>query len=135
MRTSIAVALAVTLAMTAVPALANTVYKCDIEQIAANGNGLPPLVFVERIGATRKATVMDGYVKHYLGTPADAVVQTDNATRITFSWTLDAADGNGDLTRMSFHLTYMKATGVASMFSEWLGYTNQYLASGKCKVR
>ena len=128
-------ALALIVAASPLPALANTVYKCDIVQHAAHGNSLPPLVYIERIGTSRDAEVMDGFVKHYLGSPAKAVVQTDNANRITFSWKLDATDVNGDLTRMSFHLTYLKATRGATMIVDWLGYTNQYSSTGTCTVK
>ena len=128
-------ALALIVAAVPVATLANTSYKCKIVQHAANGNSLPPTVYVERIGNSREAQVMDGFIKNYLGSPAKAVVQTDNAKRITFSWTLDATDGSGDLTRMSFHLTYMKATHSATVFVEWLGYLNQYTSTGTCTVK
>jgi hypothetical protein len=124
------------IAMAAPPALAEQlVYSCNFD-VAASEAWVPAQVIVLAQQGAQEALVNDPIINHFLKTPQMARVVADNAKRITFVWSLPAANKATRrlATKFEYRLTYLKTTKQASMIAKPLGYSNIFTAYGSCRV-
>jgi hypothetical protein len=128
-----AAALAAALCFGAVAAHAVT-YECKITNAQARG-WIPEMVFIEHDVAKKQAMVVDPIIQYFVGQPVVAKIDTDNAKRTTFVWTLkNTKDSGGQYANMIYRLTYLKGTGKLNMTGDAPGYVGPYTGQGSCKV-
>ncbi|SEW21353.1 hypothetical protein SAMN05444851_2180 [Aliiroseovarius sediminilitoris] len=123
----------------AAPGFAKT-YDCKVDEAGSGDNkGIPPHIIVTDDNG--KISVIDGLIQNTIGKPIAAQVETENAKRITYTWTLEQIKGDvsqrsaSQIARLVFRLTYQKATGTAIASMKPVGYRNTFRAKGKCTVK
>ena len=80
-----------------------------------------------------KALVFDGLIQHYLGEPIEAKIDTDNASRTTYSWALKTKSGSNQTATMTYRLTISKADLSASAVAIPGRYAQTFTARGRCR--
>lgn len=109
-----------------------TVWECSFAD--ASGEGwVAPLVIVAHEAGDSEASVVDGIIKEFVGTPIAAQVVTENTSRITFSWKFRTRDRRGVTATMLYRLTIQKADRSAHMTVQALGFVGPYFSNGRCK--
>ena len=109
-----------------------TVWECSFAKGSGQG-WIAPSVIVAHDAADGTATVVDGVIDYFVGTPLPAKVSADNSARTTFTWKFMSRDGVGQNATMQYRLTIQKADRSARMTAQALGYVGPYFASGRCR--
>jgi|GEM_PF-2507496 len=105
------------------PALADTVYECQIEQLAKNRGWLPSVVALVLKDGASEATVNDPILNEFVGKPVQAKVDTDNTKRTTLSWNFTTS-GDYRYVKPFNRLTITKSDLSASMSGSLGRYSN-----------
>lgn len=126
-----AAVLAATAAFSSLPALADPAWECRIDQHAENGNWIMDQIVVARKDG--KAFVLDGLIQHHLGVPVEAKIDTDNASRTTYSWSLKTKSSSNQNVTMRYRLTIMKGDLSASAVAAPGRYAQTFTARGRCR--
>ncbi|MGB4826318.1 MAG: hypothetical protein WBP18_03415 [Paracoccaceae bacterium] len=116
----------------ALPAAADTIYECRIDQLSKNNGWLPDVVSVVMEDGAAEAMVNDPMIDFFIGKPLRAKIDTDNAKRITISWNYQTSKPYRVVKQFN-RLTIMKADLSASMTGTLGRYVDHYDARGKCQ--
>ena len=84
---------------------------------------------------TAQVFVSDGMILDVVGEPLQGKLNSDNATRTVFSWTVkNVVNASGASATLKFKGTYFKADGAFLLSMQPLGYDNSFQYRGVCKV-
>ena len=110
-------------------------YICKIKQ-DSKGNWIPENLAINYNLQTGEVVVNDEYIMHYHGKPLAGKVATDNAKRITFTWTLPSIRNSVGQTalRFEYRASYLKRSGKMVVTSRPSGYENNFRGAGTCKI-
>jgi hypothetical protein len=107
--------------------------ECSFPQESARGGGwVPEILVVEDDTSKPAASVFDPVIRHFVGTPIDAVRGEETRARITYSWKF-TAQNKGQAPVMRYRLTYFKDGRPATVEAQPGGYDNKWSGEGTCK--
>lgn len=117
----------------ATAATAETAFECSFQQVSVNGPWIPEFVAIALEDDGTEAAVLDPLIKHFIGDPLPAKIETDNTKRTTFVWELKAQSGTNQYVRMKYRMTIQKAGLKASISATPQGFEGNFQAQGSCK--
>jgi hypothetical protein len=110
-------------------------YDCTFSVKSANGNWIGDRVYVRRESGKDEVEVIDGVIAYFNeNRPLAGKIDTDNAKRTTFTWTIRTKSSTNQYANMVYRMTMMKASRTASITAQALNYAGPYSSEGKCKV-
>ena len=111
-------------------------YVCKIIQ-DSKGNWIPENLAINYNTQTGDVIVNDEYIMHFHGKPIAGKVVTDNAKRITFTWTIPSVRNSAGQTalRFQYRASFLKRSGKMIVTSRPSGYENNFRGAGNCKVQ
>jgi hypothetical protein len=112
---------------------AGTAYGCEIQQRVENGAWIPDQIVVGENSENGTVVAYDPVIHHFIGHPIEVKVETDNAKRVTYVWTVKAKSRSNQYVRMAYRLTVFKADLRAQMAASPVGYAQDFTAQGSCK--
>lgn len=108
---------------------------CTLRQ-RGKGNWIPTelVLLIDKAGGV---LVYDAIIDAYYDAPIAAEVQTDNARRTTYAWSVE---GTRDRTKqyapnLDYRLTVQKDGGKASIAMSPRNYANRFFGDGVCKQK
>ena len=115
------------------PAFATT-YTCALDP-ANEYDLMPEFVVVDHNVGAGKVTVLDPWIKHFMGGPIEGKLSVDNARRTTFKWTIEGMSIGRYYLDVDYRLTVQKGRHTAQLNASIRNYTNTYHAEGNCEVK
>jgi hypothetical protein len=86
--------------------------------------------------ASEEVFVSDGMILSVVGKPLAGKLNSDNALRTVFSWTVkNVVNSEGDSATLKFKGTYFKTNGEFLLLMQPLGFDNSFQDRGRCKVK
>lgn len=124
------------LGLVATPAMALTVYECDIKE-RGNSGWVSEKIIVVHDENTGEVVVHSPIIYHFnADNPLLGEVSVENKKRITFVWRLRDIvkdKSNTPVPNLMYRLTYTKSNGAAQVYGKPTGYENNFFGTGKCK--
>lgn len=112
-----------------------TGYKCTFTG-AKERDWIQPLIFFGVDRDIARVVVSDPAILGLTGgVPVEGTLVQDNATRVTFAWTITARSSMNQRVRMDYRATYLKASGKVNVTARPLGREGLYNRAGTCIVQ
>ena len=109
-------------------------YKCTFDG-ASERNWIQPLIFIAIDRETDRVVVSDAAILGANdGVPVEGRLVTDNAARITFSWTVRRRSASHQRVEMDYRATYLKASGRVNVTAMPRGQEGLFSRGGVCMV-
>jgi hypothetical protein len=108
-------------------------YVCALN-VPAEQDWVPSQVVIRLEPGATTGLVNDPIIRNFAGKPLPAEVVVDNASRITFRWTLKMVTNHANQTAPNFvyRATILKAGLSVRISAKPLGYDNFFEAGGTC---
>lgn len=131
--------LALVLALLAAPAAAADTLRYDCKFATGtkrDGNWIPSVLILHHDRGTGRVIVFDPVIKHFVGSPIEARLESENAARRSFAWSFDTRAGGGrnQTARMGYRMTWYADGRPVRMRAVPSGYDNDFDSEGACKL-